>query len=236
MKTPSDFVLAGSGKEVKFRGFSVGVLAKPKLAFSRAPKDFSEALLEKLYRTGISSFGRPESRGFYDDVKEHTQDGDMLALAYSDTDVLGFASANLHSEHDLFYLFGVLIGKQHKTRGVGIATVKTLFAESGLRKIGFTTQNPVMFCFLRKLCKRVSANPASPIVPAEWRKSAKVLMSDRNGSFNEQTFVSHDLYSQCLYDEIPKSDDEEVNRWFQTSLRIRDGKTRDGFLFLGEAC
>lgn len=127
-------------------------------------------------------------------------------------------------------------GNQQKFQGkrVGSSLVKILFDNSGMQKLACTTQNPIMFCFLRKLFNKVYPSPEQKLVPDNLRSLGLKLIRGRRGVFHQDTFIVEDLYSRCLYPKIPESKDQIVNNWFKNALKIKEGLTCNGFLFIAE--
>jgi GNAT superfamily N-acetyltransferase len=191
-----------------------------------------QGLIAELSALTARSFGMPLDESSSDGTRAHLQGVDALALLYEGQRVVGFASG-FFPRAGMFYLHGIAVAPEAKGKGTASVLVKTLWAESGLDEIAFTTQNPIMFALLRSLAKTVYPNPRENI-PSHLQMKATELMQGRPGTFNPATGGARNLYNRCLYNAIPKSSDEEVDRWFGFALGIRQWQTRHALLLLGE--
>lgn len=191
-------------------------------------------LTHELFKVAASAFSVPESPAFYQDVKNHIMEADMLAVCATQEKVLGFAAVKNLFKIDTFFIHGIAIHADAHKMGVASRLIDRLLINSQCRRVAFTTQNPRMYCLLREKVGRCFPSPAEPLVPQSEHDYGAKLVQGRAGNFDPETFVNKDLYSQCLYPSIPNSGDMEVNNWFHSALEIEDGKTRHGILLCGE--
>jgi hypothetical protein len=192
-----------------------------------------EQLVGSIFPAAARAFSVPLSEGFYRDVLEHVVSADMLAVALVEKEVVGFASVKDLAELDTFFLHGIAIDPIHHKLGAASQMLDVLLSESSRSRIAFTTQNPKMFCLLRSKAETCFPSPESQTVDKrEWGYTTK-LMLGRRGEFNPETSVATSLYSECLYPSILPSVDNGVNEWFNHSLEIKEGRTRNGILLCG---
>lgn len=235
MKTFDDFFAQKEFRSTVWGGKTISVLFNPKLMMLDPENAESvDHLIEDLQIITAESFGTELETKSDDGVRNHVVNVDSIAFLHDHDKILGFASSKLFPEEKLFYLHGVATARSFKCKGVGNKLICTLMEAANLYRIAFTTQNPIMFCLLRSLCKKVYPNPESKEVPVNLKELGIKLISERPGKLDPRTFVITELYDRCLYDKIPDSNDKCVNQWFQTVLNVKNGLTRDGFLFIGE--
>ena len=235
MKTFRDFLSEQCAWSVGWNGAMISVLDNPRLVLAdSANAEVVNRLIGDLQKITAESFGAELDTGTDDGVRNHVVDSETIAFLYDRDKILGFASSKLFPEEETFFLYGVATARSSKCRGVGKKLIHTLSNMAGMKRIAFTTQNPIMFCLLRSLCTRVYPQPEHPKVPLKFKRFGTRLVADKPGSMDPDSFVITGLYGRCLYDEIPDSYDKKVNQWFQTALKVEDGLTSNGFLFIGE--
>jgi hypothetical protein len=215
---------------------AISVLNNPKEELLR-DESFFEKLVFQADNVVSRSFGACLEG--CDSTREHLLDIDAVSFAYSEEKILGFASAKVIPKKKLFFLHGVVVDPEIKAMGVGGFLVKSLLKDNDDNDfdwISFTTQNPVMFQFLKSLCNgNVIPSPDGISVPENLKSLAKELIKNREGIFNEETLVIEGLYKKCLYDEIPTSSDTSTQNWFEESLCFDENrKSNHGFLFFGK--
>lgn len=193
-----------------------------------------EHLVREIFPMAARAFSISQSNEFYEDVREHITVADMLAVCFSNHQVIGFASVRDMVELDTFFLYGVAVEPTTQCLGVASILISSLLEKSPRRRIAFTTQNPKMFCLLKKYARKCFPSPDEQNVHHGEMVYGAKLMSKRHGEFDPSTFVSKNLYQNCLYPEIQPAADAKVNQWFWRSLEIQDGRTRHGFLLCGE--
>jgi hypothetical protein len=235
MKTFRDFLSEQCAWSVGWNGATISVLDNPRLVLTDSVNtDIVDRLMGDLQKIATESFGTELDNETTDGVRNHVVNSETIAFLHDRDKILGFASSKLFPEEEVFFLHGVATARSSKCRGVGKKLIYTLSNMSGMKRVAFTTQNPIMFCLLRSLCKKVYPQPEQPKVPAEFKQFGYKLITDRSGNMDPDSFVITGLYERCLYNEIPDSYDKIVNQWFQTTLKIEDGLTSNGFLFIGE--
>lgn len=197
------------------------------------PVEF-DSMVALVAKETAESFGLTFDEKGSDGTRNHLIDADALGVWIHDDNFAGFASARHFVREEVFYLHGVAIANSAKGKSGSKRLVQTLI-ETGppSNRIAYTTQNPVMHCFMRSFCDTTYPSPTEPVVPIEFRPLAPILLAGRDGTPDEQSFVIRDLYKKCLYPGLPQSQDEQINAWFGKSLRAQNGITRDGFLLVG---
>ena len=167
-------------------------------------------------------------------IRSHVLSVDSLAVLHQEDILLGFASSKFFKEEGVFYLHGIVVSPLFKGQGGGALLLQTVLEQTNFPMIALTTQNPVMFCLLRRFCRRIYPSPAQPLVPQGLLSVGSRLVVGRSGHLNEATFVIDGLYKRCLYSTLPRSRDDAVNKWFDEALAVKEGVSRNGFLFVGE--
>ena len=235
MKTFSDFLSEQDVWSVGWNGATISVLDNPVgLLGDPAHTEVVGRLITDLQKITAESFGTELDTKTDDGVRNHVVNAGTIAFLHDRGEVLGFASSKLFPEEGVFYLHGVATAQNSKCRGVGKKLIHTLADMSGLHRVAFTTQNPIMYCLLRGLCTKVYPQLEYKRVPLRIRGLGQKLVAERPGEIDPESFVITELYGRCLYDEIPDSRDKLVNQWFKTALNVENGSTRNGFLFIGE--
>ncbi|MFZ2390273.1 MAG: GNAT family N-acetyltransferase [Minisyncoccales bacterium] len=215
-------------------GISISVLKKPKSILTDPNnKEVIDNIINDLEVITTESFGTELEKQTDDGVRNHVIDVDTLGFIHEQDRILGFASSRLFPKDKLFYLHGVAIAKNFKSKGGGTALVKKLADIANLPRIAFTTQNPIMFRLLRNLCSEVYPYPERKKIPKEIKILGKRIIDGRSNGLDRETLVVDQLYGRCLYNKIPDCHDRIINQWFEKSLSIKNGITRNAFLFIG---
>lgn len=234
MKNLSKFISTGITTEGE-GGVCISVLEDPKeVLIAPGNSSFLNNLILDIQIMTAQSFGIELENQTDDGVRNHVVNVDALAFIHDNKKVLGFASAKIPKNENVFYLYGVAIAQEFKGKGGARSLVKALLNLGKFSKIVFTSQNPIMFCLLRSLCVDVYPSPDNNGVPDRFSVLGKTLLDNRPGKFNAKTLVINQLYGKCLYKTIPRCRQNNVNIWFDSSLNVQDGITRDAFLFIGE--
>ncbi|MDP3724942.1 MAG: GNAT family N-acetyltransferase [Nanoarchaeota archaeon] len=208
-------------------GVFVSRIPRPRDLFS-APG--SDELLAEFHRVAAHGFGVTLEEKSTDGVRDHVIQVDELFVLHSASEVLGFASTRHRPDEDLLYLHGMVLDPSVQGRGFSRILMEAKLEATPFSRVGFTTQNPVMFCIARSFVRQTFPSPLQPIVPEALRPLGMRLVPE---GLSPNTFVVRERYSKCLYPSIPESRDSTVNQWFASSLEIRDGQTRNAFLILG---
>ncbi|HUC02127.1 MAG TPA: GNAT family N-acetyltransferase [Candidatus Paceibacterota bacterium] len=236
MKSWEVFLREQGASSVRWHDAYLAVLNNPKSALlADDNQEFVDHLVGALEKITTESFGSELDKDGPDGVRAHLINVDSLAFLYDDGKILGFASSQLFAAEGIFYLHGVAIAPDFKGRGAGLALSKALIENVGLPWLAFTTQNPIMFCFAESLCEEVYPRPSMKRTSSEVRSLAVALNVKRRWEgLDLRTFRIENLYKSCLYGTIPGCADPVVNEWFERSLGISDGRTRNAFLFVGK--
>ncbi|MBU4332715.1 hypothetical protein KKD19_01050 [Patescibacteria group bacterium] len=189
-------------------------------------------LLELLTKVASDGFGLPVSE---EEAASHSLIGqDYLLLIVKEKEIKGFVGLRDYNDLNLLYLSGVVF--QPSCQGTGIAGLLFNLFLNGRHYdyIAFTTQSPRM-CALALKFVRVLYPDFTGItpIPEEIVELGKELRAGRSGQFDPDNFVVRELYDRCLYPSIPESHNSGLNKFFKTALKIRGGKTKNGFLFIG---
>jgi hypothetical protein len=131
-------------------------------------------------------------------------------------------------------LHGAAIQKSAQSNGLGKKSIEIILRKCKKKYIAFTTQNPVMYESVKKFCYITHPSPTNRYIPTEIKEIGMQLMEHRRGNFDSTTFITTNLYSECLYAKIPCSRNTDVNLWFEKKLGMKNRRTRNGFLFLGK--
>lgn len=194
-----------------------------------------EALLNVLGPLVGESFGLAMRERSADGVRSHVERVDGIVFLEQDDELVGFASARyLLPLYKIFYLHGVAIHPKAKGKGGSKELIKALASLAPSWPIAFTTQNPVMYDVLRGLYGKTYPHPYVSDIPDAVQSIARYIMQYRPCRFDSCKGVAEGLYDECLYATLPASRDPIVNDWFASALEVEDGRTRNGFLFLGE--
>ncbi len=225
-----------SGQAV-FDGTAISRILNPREFFSdpALSPEHRDRLFAEFHRVAAKGFGVPFEEKSEDGVRNHVVEADGLFVLHNQSSVLGFASTRHLWEVGSLYLHGIVLDSSVQGRGFSRALMEYAVSSrpASLRVLGFTTQNPVMFCLGRSIVRdrKIYPSPQNPTLSPQLRPFGKLLVPEDD--IHPETFVIRERYSVCLYPKIPESRDWEVNRWFASSLEIRDGQTRHGFLFIG---
>lgn len=234
MKALTNFLAAVAKASVRQGRVSVSVLENPASAFRIESEEFVNGLLGSFQVVAAQGFGVELGAQSLEGIRSHVLSVDSLAVLHQEDTLLGFASSKFFKEEGVFYLHGIVVSPLSKGQGGGALLLQTVLEQTNFPMIALTTQNPVMFCLLRRFCREVYPSPLQPLVPQELSWIGNRLVVGRSGRFSETTFVIKELYKRCLYNAIPRSRDEAVNRWFDKTLAVKKGVSRNGFLFVGE--
>ncbi len=195
--------------------------------------DQQEALLQTLGPVTSEGFGHKVTDA---SLRKHAvTNSNYLLLVKTKKTFTGFASArNLPNIPAGVFLTGVVLSSRYQRKSLGSKILSFLIKVSRCRMLTFTTQSPVMYLMLKKISKVVYPGvEENPILP-ELQEMGYQIMKDRQGKFCPTTFVSRNLYSQCLYSKFPWSSDSKVNAFFKRVLHFDRDKTKDGFLLIGK--
>lgn len=230
--------ILSTGKVVTLRGgnkICVSAIMNPQAVFSD-PKisGYLNGLSTSLCAMVNQSFGTDLENDGDDGIRNHVVNVDLIAFVHDDEQVMGFASAKLLPKNDTtMHLHGVAIGDEFKGLGLAKRLVRMLLTIGEFQYLTCTSQNPVMFNLLSSVCEKVYPSIAGEGIPNEIVLLGKSSIVGRSGTLDPETFIIKDLYEKCLYQSLPRSKVAGVNDWFDSSLGVKDGTTRDGFLFVG---
>ncbi len=194
-----------------------------------------EVVLAQLAEIVSASFGVSQSAEKSHGIRDRILNVDGLAIWHGGGQLHGFASMKAFPELRTCYLHGVSVRNESKGIGGSLHLARAVIAlMPDAAYFAFTTQNPVMYCLMTKVARRTFPNPDRPTVPARFSDLGRQLIKGRRGTFDVETFVNRELYTQCLYPTLPRSRSHIANDWFDDSLDVKSGRTTDGFLFIGE--
>ena len=147
--------------------------------------------------------------------------------------MIGFASFSHFPEESVAYIRGVAFPPDSQKGNLAYRLLQASLKGTSYTRLGFTTQNPRMFCLGRKLAHGLIPNPKQRIVPEDLQKIGVKLLASKKCKLELETFRLPNFYDPCMYESLPASGDEDVNEWFHQSLEVVNGKTTHGFLFIG---
>ncbi len=228
------FVETHRQDNARFKDWKISILDNPSGTFS-AQTEIVNLVIGEITTFTVNSFACELDESSNDGVYRHVVDASRLIVLHSDDEILGFAAEKSLGVKEIMYLHGVAVSDKAKGFGVGRTLIETLLTCSVKQHLAFTTQSPVMFCVARALLNgKINPTPLKKLVTTELTEIGRRLIKERPGTFEPHEFVVRNLYGDCLYPQIPQSNDQLANNWFSDSLRIDKGVTRDGFLFVGE--
>ena len=235
MRNLQAFLIRQGAVVSQWHSTSISVLTEPRTILSaNENKEFVNKIIDDLQAITAGSFGTKLEEQSSDGVRDHVINVDGLSFLHDGDELLGFASSKLFPEQGIFYLHGIAIARHFKGKGSGVALTKSLMDVVRLPLIAFTTQNPIMFRLLRSLSVATFPSPALKEIPEHLQSVGKGLVNGRSGHFDPTTFVVRELYGRCLYGTIPNCGDPLVDHWFAETLAIKNGLTRNAFLFIGD--
>jgi len=180
--------------------------------------------------TEIVSFGFGKN-GDLEDVKNHIFESDNIGLIYVDDKMVGFATTRNYFDIDLCYLHGIVVSTTHK--GLGTFLLKKMFLNSEMSLCGFTTQNPAMYLTAKKCTSSLFPDPNFE-TSEDYVLLGKKLTVDRPGVYQKNMSIKN-LYPDCLYEKIPKSNDLNIWSWWNNLVEIDNyGESKDGIVFIGK--
>lgn len=217
-------------------GVSVSVIINPRSVFS-VPQisGYFNGLSTSLCVMINQSFGTDLENDGDDGIRNHVVNVDSIAFVHNDEHVMGFASAKLLGNgNTVLHLHGVAIGDEFKGSGLAKRLIRGLLMVGRFTHLTCTSQNPVMFNLLSSMCGKIYPSIGEAKIPSEIVSLGECSIIGRAGTLDPKTFIIKDLYEKCLYQSLPRSKVAVVNDWFDSSLSVKDGTTRDGFLFVGK--
>ena len=196
----------------------------------------NEFVLDHFHDTTADAFGVENKKENRDGVRDHVLNVSAIAVCYNKSTILGFASIKQLANQNVFYLHGIAMRLALQGKGIGDAMIQGLLSKNqGWKFVTLTTQSPIVYCLIKRYCSDLFPSLNHQPIPRDLQEIGADLMKQRKGDFDPVKFVSHNLYSKCLYGHgIPMSRDKELNCWFEKSLRITEGMSNDGLLLLGK--
>lgn len=177
-------------------------------------------------------------------IKSHMSGVDILVICYDCRErFIGFGSANILNDSCVF-LHGLSIDHHYQNKGIGLDIVRNIiYSAQSISKsidyIALTTQNPNMYQLISKICDgKVMPSPTKDLlcVSPVIKKIGYMIARNKNGKFNANTFVIKNLYSSCLYKQIPCTSNLLINNWFKSLIGIIDGISCNGVVVVGQLC
>ncbi len=190
--------------------------------------------INQLRILAANGFGVKIENKSIEGIYKHVIEVDSLIICYLEAKPIAFASAKIIKKENIIFLCGIVVNKKNQKKGIATLLMETLYNHHKKPMIALTTQNPVMYDFLRKFCKEIFPSPKQNKIPKDLQKIGYKLIKDRNGIFNPDTFIIRNLYPKCRYEKIPQSKNLEINQWFDKCLRIRNRTSKDGILLIGK--
>jgi GNAT superfamily N-acetyltransferase len=224
--------MKGEETIVRVSNCAIMIIDDPKNFFSRTNE--SDALINELRVIAADSFGVEIEDKSLRGIRDHVINVDVCALCFLDEILVGFASVRILEKDNILFLHGIAIREKIQARGIGSLVMEILIDYCKNKTIAFTAQNPVMYDLLIRFCNKIFPSPGQN-VPETMYDLGCHLAGGRNGIFDPKSFTIKNLYSQCLYPQIPKSKNMIVDQWFEKALRFEsDRSTRDGILLIGK--
>ena len=182
------------------------------------------SILSDLCESTRDGFGTDVTN---EDVFNHVTKCDLLAIAFQRGEAVGFSSVKLIAEEDLVFFYGTAIRKKYQGNGINRMLKEKMLALKDSKFLACTTQSPVVYKYFKRFCKKVYL---SPIIPREIIQKGIRMYPKVNNQL-----ILRDCYPECLYEKIPQIDDEKINHWFNSHLRIdKNRQSKDAVLLIGE--
>lgn len=198
------------------------------------PLVFQENLLPSLRIIASRGFDREVSQ---ESIQRHTlTNQDYLFLIQGGNALVGFASVKILLDiESCAFLTGIVFLPEHQGRGLGNQIFSQVKKASKCKILGLTTQSPMIYRLLQKISVDIYPDVNGRAVPENVQMLGQKIMQEcRKGKpFCSQTFVSKEIYPQCLYTEFPWCRDSQINAFFKRNLHFEGDKTKDGFLLIG---
>ncbi len=218
----------------EFRHLEVSILDNPGSILG-VQTEVVKSIVTEITAFTAKSFGQTLDENSGDGVYSHLITASKLILVHSDEEILGFGAEKHVEVEDVVYLHGAVVSNKVKGLSIGKMLMEIRVADSKKSRFAFTTQNPLMYCIGMSVANgKITPSHANRGIPATLADDGQKILQDRPGVFNPETFVVQSLYSTCLYSLIPQCHNQVINHWFNQSLEIKEGQTRNAFLFIGK--
>jgi hypothetical protein len=145
--------------------------------------------------------------------------------------VVGYSLLRFFPEADLLNYSGLCVSSKNQGNLVGKRLLKLAWSYFKTSFISFTTQNPQIYQLYSILGFQLF--PFDKKISKSVLTIANFIVNDDN--FDYKTFVFKDKYSQCLYDKIPISNNEPLDKFFYERLGFSsERKSKDALLVIGQ--
>lgn len=160
----------------------------------------------------------------YEDAKHHVLSGDVLHLFRRGGGLIGFASYNLYEAGNLsvLYLSGVVV--KRGSQGNGFCSFSLELERDGMPYtdyLAMRTQSPVMYGIAARYGGRTFPS-LTRSEPPEQAVSVGLFIAGKLGmkNYEPKGFVERGTYGRALYNEAPRSGNQEINRFFDRELNL----------------
>ena len=195
-----------------------------------SPSEIDPELEEKLIAIQPDAFGKAHSR---EEVKNHIYGGDYLYLGYIRSEIIGWAL--IKEMGDIAHIHGIAVKREHQHKGFSTKMIENLLA-CNYRYFTLDTQSPVVYyLFYKNISKKCRGEiypyPQCEIIPEDVKKIAATIAEEFGyKNFEANRLIIRRLFEEgVIYDEIPKCESDEINKYFKDNLECEKG---DAFLIV----
>lgn len=190
-------------------------------------------LKSEMDRVARSGFQSGKDR-YMEGIEHQIQESTIIVFAHGSDNFIGFLTGTYIQEADTMYLHGCVIDKDYQASGLGRIMVEKLLNQTTCSTINAYTQNPRVYKLLSKFCRKLYPSPKDPILPPFLLKIMAKVHHSGAGDLQAETSVARNIYTTPLYGEVPMSGDIEIDSWFIKTLEIKEGRSPNAFLLIGE--
>lgn len=160
-------------------------------------------------------FGRDVDEGLRHNSERYSQ-GDLVFIATTDGNIIGWASFELYLQDELLYLKGMMIDPNYQ--GIGLASQ---FIDSARKYVhssifALRTQSPHMWSVGRKVCDIWLPSPDNTSDSA-LTEAVKVLQE-----YGDHP-VARGVYEGAAYHHVPVHKDARVQQWWDKLCSAESG-------------
>ena len=198
-------------------------------------KKVRNQIVDSLTPVAIDAFGTDMTR---EDVENHVIPVSTLLVSRNSEEVKGFSAYKTFNFEDYAIVYGVGASVLRSEQGKGLYRrfneegIKVELRKNASNKFYFAarTQNPVIYASLRKMDLIEKVYPNEEKTPHDIEEIAEKIANILGGQI-DKNFVMKNAYGKCLYDEVQRYKDEEVNNMFDSLLSYEKG---DALLIIGK--
>jgi len=193
-------------------------------------------LAKKCHPVAVDSFGTEMT---IEDVVFHVSESELLVLGYEKKELIVFGSFVIIKNNicKILYMHGVCVAAYKQ--GCGIVGRIVDYANNLVNAdfLALRTQNPRLYKALKKQFRSGIIYPslANEALNEDVISMGQYIVAslDRDSAnYDCDGMLFRQVYSECLYQSIPFTGDDEVDEIFRKKLNLVDGKSRDALLLI----